>query len=59
MIFPHNIPLPIKKEIQKLIAAAASSKPQLSFTGFACPLKSYTRVSSEYGWRKKDRKSVV
>lgn len=40
------------EEIQKLIAAAASSKPQLSFTGFACPLKSYTRVSSEYGWRK-------
>ena len=29
----------VKKEIQKLIAAAASSKPQLSFTGFACPLK--------------------
>ena len=42
----------VKKEIQKMIAAAASSKPQLSFTGFACPLKSYTRVSSEYGWRK-------
>ena len=42
----------VKKEIQKLIAAAAASKPQLSFTGFACPLKSYTRISSEYGWRK-------
>ena len=42
----------VKKEIQKLIAAAAASQPQLSFTGFACPLKSYTRVSSEYGWRK-------
>ena len=42
----------IKKEIQKLIAAASASKPQLSFSGFACPLKSYTRVSSEYGWRK-------
>ena len=42
----------VKKEIQKLIAAASASKPQLSFTGFACPLKSYTRVSSEYGWRK-------
>ena len=41
----------VKKEIQKLIAAAAS-KPQLSFTGFICPLKSYSRVSSEYGWRK-------
>ena len=42
----------VKKEIQKLIAAAAASKPQLSFTGFICPLKSYTRISSEYGWRK-------
>ena len=42
----------VKKEIQKLIAAASASKPQLSFSGFACPLKSYTRVSSEYGWRK-------
>ena len=42
----------VKKEVQKLIAAAASSKPQLSFTGFICPLKSYTRISSEYGWRK-------
>ena len=42
----------VKKEIQKSIAAAASSKPQLSFTGFACPLKSYSRISSEYGWRK-------
>ena len=42
----------VKKEIQKLIAAAAASKPQLSFTGFICPLKSYSRMSSEYGWRK-------
>ena len=42
----------VKKEIQKLIAAAAGSKPQLSFSGFICPLKSYTRISSEYGWRK-------
>ena len=42
----------VKKEIQKLIAAAAAAKPQLSFTGFICPLKSYTRISSEYGWRK-------
>ncbi len=40
------------KEIQKMIAAAAASKPQLSFSGFACPLKSYSRISSEYGWRK-------
>ena len=37
---------------QKLIAQAASSQPQLSFTGFICPLKSYSRISSEYGWRK-------
>ncbi len=42
----------VKKQIQKLIAAAAAAKPQLSFTGFICPLKSYTRISSEYGWRK-------
>jgi len=42
----------VKKEIQKQIAAAAASKPQLSFTGFICPVKSYTRISSEYGWRK-------
>ena len=42
----------VKKQIQKLIAQAASSQPQLSFTGFACPLKSYSRISSEYGWRK-------
>ena len=42
----------VKKQIQKLIAEAAAAKPQLSFTGFICPLKSYKRVSSEYGWRK-------
>ena len=30
----------------------SASKPQLSFSGFICPLKSYTRISSEYGWRK-------
>ena len=42
----------VKKEIQKLIAAAAAAQPQLSFTGFICPLKSYSRISSEYGWRK-------
>ena len=42
----------VKKQIQKLIAQAASSQPQLSFTGFICPLKSYSRISSEYGWRK-------
>ena len=43
----------VKSQIQKLIAQAASSQPQLSFTGFICPLKSYSRISSEYGWRKK------
>ena len=42
----------VKKQIQKMIAAAAASKPTLSFTGFICPLKSYTRISSEYGWRR-------
>ena len=42
----------VKKQIQKMIAAAAASKPTLSFTGFMCPLKSYSRISSEYGWRK-------
>ena len=42
----------VKKQIQKMIAAAAVSKPTLSFTGFICPLKSYSRISSEYGWRK-------
>ena len=42
----------VKKQIQKMIAAAAASKPALSFTGFICPLKSYSRISSEYGWRK-------
>ena len=42
----------VKKQIQQMIAAAAAAKPQLSFTGFICPLKSYTRISSEYGWRK-------
>ena len=42
----------VKKQIQKMIAAAAASKPTLSFTGFICPLKSYSRISSEYSWRK-------
>lgn len=41
----------VQKEIQKIIAAAAASQTQLSFTGFICPLKSYTRISSEYGYR--------
>jgi len=42
----------VKKQIQKLIEEAASKQPSLSFKGFTCPLKSYTRVSSEYGTRK-------
>ncbi len=42
----------VKKEIQKLISTASTAQPSLSFTGFTCPLKSYSRVSSEYGWRK-------
>lgn len=41
----------VKNEIQKLIAQASQSQSQLSFNGFACPLKSYSRISSEYGWR--------
>lgn len=41
----------VKKEIQKLIAQAAQNQSQLSFTGFACPLKTYSRISSEYGYR--------
>lgn len=41
----------VKKEIQKLIAQASQSQSQLRFNGFACPLKSYSRISSEYGWR--------
>lgn len=42
----------VQAQIQKLIAQQAAQKPQLSFTGFACPLKSYTRISSEFGTRK-------
>lgn len=41
----------VKKQLQQLIAQQAAQKPQLSFTGFICPLKSYTRISSEYGMR--------
>ncbi len=41
----------VQQQIQAIIAAAASSQGQLSFTGFARPLKSYTRISSEYGYR--------
>ncbi|MGN0707331.1 MAG: murein hydrolase activator EnvC family protein [Faecalibacterium sp.] len=42
----------VKKQIQALIEQQANQKPQLSFTGFICPLKSYSRISSEYGIRK-------
>ena len=42
----------VKKQIQKMIAAAAASKPTLSFTGFICPLKSYCRFSCVFGWLK-------
>ena len=31
----------VKKEIQKLIAAAAASKPQLSFSGFIWEIQSH------------------
>ena len=41
----------VQKQIQKIIAEAAAAQNQLSFTGFRCPLKSYTRISSEYGYR--------
>lgn len=38
-------------QIQDLIGTAAGGNAELSFTGFICPLKSYRRVSSEYGYR--------
>ena len=41
----------VQQQIQAIISAAASSQSQLSFTGFICPLKSYSRISSEYGYR--------
>jgi murein DD-endopeptidase MepM/ murein hydrolase activator NlpD len=41
----------VQKEIQKLIAAAAAAQSKLTFSGFICPLKSYTRISDEYGYR--------
>ena len=41
----------VQKEIQKIIAEAAASQNQLSFTGFICPLKTNSRISSEYGYR--------
>lgn len=41
----------VQKEIQKIIEAAAQSQGSMSFTGFICPLKTYSRISSEYGYR--------
>ena len=41
----------VQAEIQKIIAAAAQSQTSMSFTGFTCPLKTYSRISSEYGYR--------
>lgn len=41
----------VQQQIQAIIAAAAAQQQQLSFTGFICPLKSYSRISSEYGYR--------
>ena len=41
----------VQAEIQKIIAAAAQSQTRMSFTGFNCPLKTYSRISSEYGYR--------
>ena len=41
----------VQQQIQAIISAAAASQSKLSFTGFICPLKSYSRISSEYGYR--------
>lgn len=41
----------VQAEIQKIIAAAAQAQTSMSFTGFICPLKTYSRISSEYGYR--------
>ena len=41
----------VQQQIQAIIAAAAAQQRQLSFTGFICPLKTYSRISSEYGYR--------
>jgi murein DD-endopeptidase MepM/ murein hydrolase activator NlpD len=41
----------VQKEIQKLIAAAAAAQQTLTFSSFICPLKTYTRISDEYGYR--------
>ena len=41
----------VQQQIQSIISSAAASQSQLSFTGFICPLKTYSRISSEYGYR--------
>ena len=41
----------VQKQIQSIISAAAAKQSNLSFTGFICPLRSYSRISSEYGYR--------
>ena len=43
----------VQSQIQSIIssAATATQASELSFSGFICPLKSYTRISSEYGYR--------
>ncbi|MBQ7859899.1 MAG: peptidoglycan DD-metalloendopeptidase family protein, partial [Faecalibacterium sp.] len=41
----------VMSEIQTLIGSAAGAAGNISFTGFICPLNSYTRVSSEFGYR--------
>ena len=41
----------VQGQIQAIISAAASKQSELSFTGFICPLKTYSRISSEYGYR--------
>ena len=41
----------VQQQIQSIISSAAASQSQLSFTGFICPLKTSSRISSEYGYR--------
>ena len=41
----------VQGQIQAIISSAASQQSELSFTGFICPLRTYSRISSEYGYR--------
>lgn len=41
----------VAAEIQSLIGGTAGNYTDLTFSGFICPLNSYSRVSSEYGYR--------